>query len=87
MDRICTLKKKKKKAEEMQFLIDGMLRYTLGYPCDETLPLSFAILCRDLGVHQTKEAFKRGMVSVYAARVGSSCVLTTCCDFCLVSQC
>lgn len=56
---------------------------TLGDPCDEPLLLSFAILCRDFGVHQAKEAFKRGTVSVCAAPIGSLCVLTTCCDFVL----
>lgn len=72
----------------MQLWIDGMLRNTaaaemLGYPCDKMLFLSFAILCRDFGVRQTKETFKRGMVSVYAAWICSFCVLTTCCDFVL----
>lgn len=62
----------KKKAKEMQLLIDGVLHNTVAtetlvYLCDETLVLSFSIICRDIGVHQTKETFKWGMVSVYAA--------------------
>lgn len=47
----------------MQLLIDGVLHNTVAtetlvYLCDETLVLSFSILCRDIGVHQTKETFK-----------------------------
>lgn len=47
----------------MQLCIDGVVpntvaAETLVYPCVETFVLSFPTLCRDIGVHQTKETFK-----------------------------